>query len=101
MLGHKLFRISGPGGANPPATIAFSGDRHRTNQLNIMNNSLLNPVLAVVIGTGLGMALSVLGQKVLNAHTLENCWRTPSRQLVNIRLFQGDAWYCVDKRYLK
>ena len=71
-----------------------------TNQLNIMNNSLLNPVLAVVMGTGLGMLLSVAGQKMVNAHAIENCWRTPNRQLVHIRVVQGDAWYCLDKRYL-
>ena len=100
MLGHKLFRISGSGGANPSTTIASSGDRHRTNQLNIMNNSLLNPVLAVVMGTGFGMLLSVAGQKMVNAHAIENCWRTPNRQLVHIRVVQGDAWYCLDKRYL-
>ena len=64
------------------------------------SDSLLTPVLAVVMGTGLGMLLSVASQKVLNAHTLENCWRTPQRQLVHLHLFQGDAWYCVDKRYL-
>lgn len=65
-----------------------------------MNNSLLSPVLAVIIGTGLGMALSVVGQKMINAQAIDNCWRTPNRQLVYLHLFQGDAWYCVDKKYL-
>jgi len=65
-----------------------------------MNNSLLSPVLAVIIGTGLGMALSVVGQKMINAQAIDNCWRTPHRQLVYLRLFQGDAWYCVDKKHL-
>ena len=64
------------------------------------SDSLLTPVLAVVMGTGLGMLLSVAGQKMINAHAIENCWRSPQRQLVYIHLFQGDAWYCVDKRYL-
>jgi len=44
-----------------------------------MNNSLLSPVLAVVIGTSLGMALSVVGQKMINAQAIDNCWRTPHR----------------------
>jgi hypothetical protein len=65
-----------------------------------MNNSLVNPVLAVVMGTGLGMLLSVAGQKIINAHAIENCWHTPNRQLVHIRAIQGDAWYCMDKKYL-
>jgi len=65
-----------------------------------MNNSLLSPVLAVIIGTGLGMALSVVGQKMINAQAIDNCWRTPHRQLVYLHLFQGDAWYCVDKKHL-
>jgi len=65
-----------------------------------MNNSLLSPVLAVIIGTGLGMALSVVGQKMINAQAIDNCWRTPHRQLVYLHLFQGDVWYCVDKKHL-
>ena len=52
------------------------------------------------MGTGLGMLLSVAGQKMINAHAIDNCWRTPNRQLVHIRVVQGDAWYCLDKRYL-
>lgn len=52
------------------------------------------------MGTGLGMLLSVAGQKIINAHAIENCWRTPNRQLVHIRAIQGDAWYCMDKKYL-
>jgi hypothetical protein len=64
------------------------------------SNSLLSPVLAVVMGTSLGMLLSVAGQKMINAHAIENCWRTPNRQLVYIRAIQGDVWYCLNKKHL-
>jgi len=90
-----------PGGRTPHSVLPNPQEMGTcTNQLNVMNNSLFNPVLAVVMGTGLGMLLSVAGQKMINAHALDNCWRTPTRQLVYIHLFQGDAWYCVDKKYL-
>jgi len=46
------------------------------------------------------MALSVVGQKMINAQAIDNCWRTPHRQLVYLHLFQGDAWCCVDKKHL-
>jgi len=65
-----------------------------------MKDSLINPVLAVVMGTGLGMLLTVASQKMINAHTIKNCWRTPNHQLIYIRVFQGDAWYCINKKYL-
>ena len=68
-------------------------------QLNY--NIMREPVFAIMLGISLGMALSVIAQKIINAHAIDNCWRTPNRQVVYLHLFQGDAWYCVDKQYLK
>ena len=65
-----------------------------------MNNTFINPVVAIVIGTGVGMLLSVFCQKGLNAMYQAECLSKPNHQLVMIDSFIGDAYYCIDKRYL-
>jgi hypothetical protein len=62
--------------------------------------TMLNPILAVVMGLGSGMLLTVAGQKLLNEHYQETCPSKPTHQLVFITSFIGDTYYCVDKRYI-
>lgn len=52
------------------------------------------------MGTGIGMLLSVGGQKLLNQHQLTTCPGKPGHQIVMITSFIGDSYYCLDKRYL-
>lgn len=61
---------------------------------------MLNPILAVVMGIGSGMLLTVAGQKLLNEHYQETCPSKPTHQLVFITSFIGDTYYCVDKRFI-
>ena len=61
---------------------------------------MLNPILAIVMGTGAGMLLTVGGQKLLNSHYQGTCPSKPTHELVFITSFIGDAYHCVDKRYL-
>lgn len=72
--------------STPPARVAY--------------NTMLQPILAIVMGTGAGMLLTVSGQKLLNAHYQETCPFKPTHQLVSITSFIGDATYCVHKKYL-
>jgi hypothetical protein len=65
-----------------------------------MNDSLFQPVFACVIGTGVGMLLSVAGQKALNKMYQAKCPGSSTHQLVYSKGFLGDTYYCVDKRYL-
>jgi hypothetical protein len=65
-----------------------------------MKNELVAPVLAMVMGTGLGMLLAAGGQKLINAHYQETCRSHKGHVLVMITSFLGDAYYCLDKRYL-
>ena len=62
--------------------------------------TMLNPILAIVMGIGSGMLLTVGGQKLLNEHYQETCPSNSTHQLVFITSFIGDTYYCVDKRYL-
>ena len=61
---------------------------------------MLQPILAIVMGTGAGMLLAVGGQKMLNKHYQETCPSKPTHQLVSITSFIGDADYCINKNWL-
>lgn len=65
-----------------------------------MNDRLINPVIAVVLGVGTGMLLSVFGQKLLNQHYLKTCHDIPNHNLILIRGFLGDTYFCVKDSYL-
>ena len=61
---------------------------------------MLQPILAIIMGTGAGMLMTVAGQKLLNQHYQNTCPSKPTHQLVHITSFIGDTYYCLDKRYL-
>jgi hypothetical protein len=61
---------------------------------------MLQPILAIIMGTGAGMLLTVAGQKLLNQHYQETCPSKPTHQLVSITSFIGDADYCINKSWL-
>ena len=61
---------------------------------------MLQPIIAIIMGTGAGMLMTVAGQKLLNQHYQNTCPFKPTHQLVHITSFIGDTYYCLDKRYL-
>ena len=64
------------------------------------NNHLTDSVLALVLGTGVGMILSVFGQKMLNEHYKNTCHEHPGHNLVLSRGFLGDTYFCIDSKYI-
>jgi hypothetical protein len=64
------------------------------------NNYFTNAVLALVMGAGAGMLLSVGAQQLLNKHYVKTCPAKPGHQLIYMHSFLGDAYYCLDKRTL-
>ena len=65
-----------------------------------MNRELFQPVLALLIGTGIGGLLCVAGQRQLNRLEIEKCLKKSTHQLITMRSWIGDTKYCVDKKYL-
>jgi hypothetical protein len=66
-----------------------------------MTKDLFNVTLAVTMGIGVGMLLSVFGQKLINNHSISSCKAKPDHQLVHMtNSFVGDAIYCVNKNHL-
>jgi hypothetical protein len=66
-----------------------------------MNRELFQPVLAILLGTGIGGLLCVAGQRQLNIFEVERCFNKPTHQLITIRTWIGTAQYCIHKKYLK
>lgn len=66
----------------------------------MLRNEFVSACLAVVMGMGSGMLLSVGGQKLLNEHYKKTCHERPRHNLVLTRGFLGDTYYCIDSKYL-
>lgn len=66
-----------------------------------MNRELFQPILAILVGTGIGGLLCVAGQRQLNIHEMERCFNKSTHQLVTTRSWIGTAKYCIHKKYLK
>jgi len=64
------------------------------------NNHLTDSVIAIVLGTGVGMILSVFGQKMVNQHYKDTCHEKPGHNLVLTRGFLGDTYFCIDSKYI-
>jgi hypothetical protein len=64
------------------------------------NNHLTDSVIAIVFGTGVGMILSVFGQKMVNQHYKDTCHEKPGHNLVLTRGFLGDTYFCIDSKYI-
>ena len=70
------------------------------NLTDMNNNDFTNSVLAIVMGVGAGMLLSVGAQKLLNNHYVKHCPAKAGHQLIYMHDFLGDRYYCLDKRTL-
>jgi hypothetical protein len=65
---------------------------------------MLDATLSIVMGTGIGLLLSVFGQKMLNKHYQATCQTyvlKSTHSLIYIQSFLGDAYYCVNNKYLR
>ena len=65
-----------------------------------MKNDFTQALICMILGITTGMFLSVEGQKVLNKYIIRTCPKQVNHQLVMISGFVGDAFYCMDKRYI-
>ena len=63
-------------------------------------NDMADSVIAIVLGTGIGMLLSVIGQKMLNEHYKKTCHERPGHNLVYSQGFLGDTYYCINSKYM-
>ena len=63
----------------------------------------MHPFIAVAIGTGIGLLLSVAAQKQLNARARHTCNKpgiSDTHRLITVSSFIGDTNYCMHIRYL-
>ena len=64
------------------------------------NNAFADSCIAITLGVGAGMILSVFGQKALNQHYKNTCHEQPGHNLVLTRGFLGDTYYCINSKYI-
>ena len=63
-------------------------------------NEFADACIAITLGVGAGMLLSVFGQKLVNQHYKNTCNEKPGHNLVLTRGFLGDTYYCIDSKYI-
>lgn len=61
---------------------------------------MFDAVLSITMGTGIGLLLSVFGQKALNQHYLKTCHERPNHNLIMVNGFLGDTYYCIHNAYM-
>jgi len=66
----------------------------------MQRNEFVDACVAIVLGTGSGLLLSVGAQKVLNRHYKATCNDRPGHNLVYANGFLGDTYYCVKSKYV-
>ena len=66
----------------------------------MQRNSFVDACIAMTLGVGAGMVLSVFGQKMINEHYKTTCNDKPGHNLVLMRGFLGDTYYCIDSKYM-
>jgi hypothetical protein len=63
-------------------------------------NHFADSCVAIVIGLGTGLLLSVGAQKMLNRHYQATCPDTPGHNLIYTKSFLGDTYYCINAKYM-
>lgn len=62
-------------------------------------NYFSDSCVALILGTGVGLLLSVGAQKALNKHYQATCHNQPRHNLIYTKGFLGDTYYCIDAKY--
>jgi hypothetical protein len=63
-------------------------------------NHFVDSCVAIVIGLGTGLLLSVGAQKMLNRHYQATCHDRPGHNLIYVQGFLGDTYYCINSKYV-
>jgi hypothetical protein len=58
-------------------------------------NYISDACVALILGSGLGLLLSVGAQKLLNRHYQATCHDRPGHNLIYVQGFLGDTYYCL------
>ena len=66
----------------------------------MINKDFTDSCIAIVLGTGIGLGLSIIGQKAVNQHYKNTCQENPGNNLVLTRGFLGDTYFCINSKYI-
>ena len=63
-------------------------------------NYFSDACVALILGSGLGLLVSVGAQKLLNKHYQATCHDRPGHNLIYTKSFLGDTYYCINSKYM-
>jgi hypothetical protein len=63
-------------------------------------NYFSDACVALILGSGLGLLVSVGAQKLLNKHYQATCHDRPGHNLIYVQGFLGDTYYCINSKYV-
>jgi len=66
----------------------------------MQRNEFADACIAMTLGIGAGMLLSVFGQKLLNQYYRNTCHNHPGHNLIYTKGFLGDTYYCINAKYV-
>jgi hypothetical protein len=66
----------------------------------MQRNYFSDACVALILGTGCGLLLSVGAQKMLNKHYQKTCHDRPGHNLIYVKGFLGDTYYCINAKYM-
>jgi hypothetical protein len=66
----------------------------------MQRNGFVDACIAMTLGVGGGMLLSVFGQKLMNQYYKDTCHQRPGHDLVLTHGFLGDTYYCINSKYI-
>jgi len=61
---------------------------------------MVDSMIAITLGVGIGTLLSVFGQKAINHHYKNTCHERSGHNLVLTRGFLGDTYFCINSTYI-
>lgn len=63
-------------------------------------NHFIDSCVAIILGTGVGLLVSVGAQKLLNKHHQATCHDRLGHNLIYTQGFLGDTYYCINSKYM-
>lgn len=66
----------------------------------MQRNYFSDSCVALILGAGCGLLLSVGAQKMLNQHYKRTCHQQPGHNLIYTKGFLGDTYYCINSKYM-
>lgn len=88
------------GGSTPPAGIAhYIIPLGKEATLSTFMKFTTHPVIAVVLGVGIGILSTCAVRNIMNEKMIQSCYQKTNHQLILTKDFFGETYFCIDVTY--